>query len=841
MSRNEDWGEELESHIAMRAERNQEAGMAPEEARRAAERAFGNRTLVAERVRAVHVPEWLDQLGQDLRYGWRGLRRSPGFTAAAVAAIALGIGATTAVFSFTDRILFRALPYANEHELVWFGMTAPIAESEFLLTWDYGVWQKKQTPFAAMAADSGVGDCDLADHDPVRLRCAAIEPGYLALFGLAPQLGRDFTAADDQFGAPPTALVSHNLWRTRFGANPAVLNQTIDLDGRAVRIIGVLPRDFELPNLSETDILRPFQRDPKERGAGLLRVYGRLKPGVTVVEARTRLVPLFQESLKTVPPAFAKEVRFVVHPLRERQTRDSRRAAELLLAAVGLVLLIAIANAANLQLARAASRRQERAIREALGAGSGRLLRQSLTESLLLSALGGAAGIALAAGLLRLFAGAAPAGIARLGQASLDGRVMLATLGLTLVAGVLFGLAPMPRRPGRWLRPGLVVVQIALSLVLLAGAGLLVESLWKLSNVALGIRTESLLAVQAQLPQERYQERSKRLAFWEAAEERVQRLPGVTRFAVANSLPPSGQAMGAIYASLEVQGRGKLAADGTGGMVVIRQVTPGYFAALGIPITKGRGFTEDDRRQADSAAIVDEALAARMFAGQDPIGQRIKSGDTGWMEVVGVAANVRNAGLVRASDPEFYMIKRHAAEADGRLANTIILQANPALAAAIRDEFRQLDPRLTVQIDTVDQRVSSLRTKPRFQTLLLGGFALAGLLLAAIGLYGVIALLVVQRTREIGIRMAIGATPGAIRNMVLRQASGWLAAGIAVGLVAAAGSVKLIESQLYGTPTTSVLPPAVAVAVLCGAGLVAAWLPARRAARVEPVRALRCE
>jgi ABC-type antimicrobial peptide transport system permease subunit len=299
--------------------------------------------------------------------------------------------------------------------------------------------------------------------------------------------------------------------------------------------------------------------------------------------------------------------------------------------------------------------------------------------------------------------------------------------------------------------------------------------------------------------------------------------------------------MGAIYASLEVQGRGKLAADGTGGMVVIRQVTPGYFAALGIPITKGRGFTEDDRRQADSAAIVDEALAARMFAGQDPIGQRIKSGDTGWMEVVGVAANVRNAGLVRASDPEFYMIKRHAAEADGRLANTIILQANPALAAAIRDEFRQLDPRLTVQIDTVDQRVSSLRTKPRFQTLLLGGFALAGLLLAAIGLYGVIALLVVQRTREIGIRMAIGATPGAIRNMVLRQASGWLAAGIAVGLVAAAGSVKLIESQLYGTPTTSVLPPAVAVAVLCGAGLVAAWLPARRAARVEPVRALRCE
>ncbi|MBL8236475.1 MAG: ABC transporter permease, partial [Bryobacterales bacterium] len=450
------------------------------------------------------VPEWIDQFRQDLHYAWRGLRRSPAFTLTAVAAIAIGIGATTAVFSFADRILFRALPYANEHELVWFGMTAPVADSEFLLTWDYKLWKEKQTPFSAMASNSAAGDCDLADHDPVRLRCAAIEPGYLALFGLTPQLGRDFTAADNQFGAPPTALVSHNLWRTRFGANPAVLNQTIDLDGSAVRIIGVLPRDFELPSLAQTDILRPFQHNPKERGAGFLQSFGRLKPGVTAAEARTRLEPVFQESLKSIPQPVAKDVRLVVHPLRERQTRDSRRSAELLLAAVGLVLLIAIANAVNLQLARAAGRRQERAIREALGAGAGRLLRQSLTESLLLSALGGAVGTALAAGLLRLFASAAPAGIARLDQASVDGRVLAATVGLTLAACVLFGLAPVPRRPGPWLRPGLVVVQIALSLVLLAGAGLLLESLWKLSNVALGIRTESLLAVQAQLPRQRY-------------------------------------------------------------------------------------------------------------------------------------------------------------------------------------------------------------------------------------------------------------------------------------------------------------------------------------------------
>lgn len=834
------WHAEREAHIAMRAELNRQQGMDAAAARLAAEKAFGNQTQIAEQVRAVRVPEWLDQLRQDMQYAWRGLRRSPGFTLTAVAAIAIGIGASTAVFSFTDRILFRPLPYAHEEELVWFGMTAPIADSEFLLTWDYGMWREKQSVFTAMAASSGAVDCELAGEEALRLRCAAVDPGFLGLFGLSPQIGRSFAADDDQFGAPPTAILTHALWNRRFGANPAVLNQTVDLDGRAVRVIGVLPREFELPNLAEVDILRPHQRDPKERGAGFLNVYGRLKPGITAVEAQARLEPLFRESLKSVPPAFVKDVRFVVHPLRERQTRDSRRAAQLLLAAVGLVFLIAIANAANLQLARSASRRQEFAVRRALGAGTGRILRQTLTESLLLSAIGGVAGIGLAAGLLRLFAGTAPAGIARLGQATLDGRVLLTTLGLTLLAGLLFGLAPVPRRPGPWLRPGLVVVQIALSLVLLAGAGLLLESLWKLSNVQLGIRTESLLAVQVQLPRYRYPERPQQLAFWEAVEERISRLPGASRFAVTNSLPPSGQAMGTIYAAMEVQGQGKVAADGTGGMVVIRQVTPGYFPALRIPIVKGRGFTEDDRRRADSVAIVDEALAGRLFPGQDPIGRRIRAGDTGWMEIAGVAANVRNKGLLRPPEPEFYMVKRHLST-DGRLANTVILQANPALIPAVREEFRQLDPRLTLQINTLDEQVSSLRARPRFQTLLLGGFALGGLLLAAIGLSGVMGLLVTQRTPEIGIRMALGATPTNVRRMILSQAGAWLGAGLLLGLMAAVAARKLIESLLFGTAPDAPLPLLAAVAALSATAMLAAWLPARRAARVEPVRALRYE
>lgn len=849
---NEDWRDELEAHLAMRAERNEQQGMAPADARRAAERAFGNRTRIAEEVRAVHVPVWLDQLRQDLLYALRGLRRSPTFTLAAAGAIALGIGAATAVFSFTDRILFRPLPYVNEHELVWFGMTAPIADSEFLLTWDYPLWQKNQTPFSTMASSSGTADCDLALHDPIRLRCASIEPGFLALFGLAPQLGRDFTAADDQFGAPPTALLSHQLWRTRFGANPAVLNQLLDLDGRQFRVIGVLPANFELPSLAEVDILRPFQRDPKERGAGFLHVFARLKPGVTVSQAAASLRPLFQESLKAVPPAFAKDVHLAVNPLRDRQVRDTRRAAQLLLAAVALVFLIAIANVANLLIARAAARQREFAVRAALGAGSARLLRQTLTESLLLAGVGGLAGAALAAGLLQLFVQTAPAGIARLQQATLDARVLAGAAALTLLTGILAGLAPAAQKFGlesltggriaghrrQWLKPALVIVQIALSLVLLCGAGLLLHSLWKLSRVPLGIRTDSLIAVHALLPQQRYQARERRLAFWEDIEERLARLPGVSRMAVANSIPPNGQAMAAIYASMEVDGRGRLAADGVGGMVVIRQVTPGYFSTLQIPIRKGRAFTEEDRNRPDSVVILDEALAARVFPHEDPIGRRIKSGDTGWMEIVGVAANVRNAGLDRAPDPEFYMAKRHH-PADGRLQNTVLLQAPPALAPAIRDEFRRLDPRLTVQIETLDQRVGKLRARPRFQTLLLGGFAATGLLLAAIGLYGVIALLVTRQLPEIGIRLALGASPAQVRAMVLGTAARWLAAGLALGLAAAAASARWISGMLFETDVSAPLPVLAAVVTLLLAGLLAAWIPARRAARTDPVQALR--
>ena len=468
--------DEMQSHIAMRAEANERAGMDPVEARRAAERAFGNRGRIGEQVRAVSVPVWLEQAGQDLRYAIRGIIRSPGFASAAVAALAVGIGASTAVFSFVDRILFRPLPYANERELVWFGMTAPIGSSEFILEQNYTAWRNRQTPFAAMTVTAGVGDCSLSELNPVRLRCSRVASNFLSVFGYRPLAGRDFSEEDARVGAPQTALISPALWKARFGGGD-VSAKTMEVDGNRTVVIGVLPENFEMPSLAHVDVLQVLQleeKKPESASSLLLTPFARLRPGVTLAEARARMEPLFQEGLQSVPRGFRKEVHFVINPLRDRQVRDSERAALLLFGSVCLVLLIAVANVANLLLARTAARRRELAVRAAIGAGKARLARQAFTESLFLGVLGGVSGLLVGAVLLRVFRELAPAGIARLGEATIDWRIAGFSLAATIMASMLFGLAPAMRRPspealtggrvaGRrreWLRPALVVAQI---------------------------------------------------------------------------------------------------------------------------------------------------------------------------------------------------------------------------------------------------------------------------------------------------------------------------------------------------------------------------------------------
>ncbi|MCC6394323.1 MAG: ABC transporter permease [Bryobacterales bacterium] len=841
------WREEMESHIAMRAEANERAGMDPGDARRAAERAFGNRGRISEEVRAVNVPVWLDQLGQDLRYAMRGFVRSPGFTITAAAALAVGIGTSTAVFSFVDRILFRPLPYVQERDLVWFGMTAPIVgATEFILDENYMAWRKEQTPFAPLTVTAGTMDCSLSELNPARLRCSRVGANFLRVFGYRPLAGRDFSEADAKVGAPQVALISRALWMERFGGSE-VSGKTLEIDGSRTAVIGVLPENFEMPSLARVDVLQVLQlEENKARSAGslVLTAFARLRPGVTLLEARTRMEPLFQEALQWAPRGFRKEVRFVINPLRDRQVRDSKRAALLLLGAVSLVLLISVANVANLLLARTAARRRELAVRAAIGAGKARLARQTLIESLSLGALGGVNGLLVATLLLHVFRKLAPAGIARLDEATLDWRIAGFSLLAAITGSLLFGLAPAMRSPspetltggriaGRrreWLRPALVISQIGLSLVLLCGAALLMQSLRNMANAPLGMETSSLFSASAQLPGARYPHPAQRAAFWNSLSRRLAAVPGVEAVGIADSLPPEGRAQGRIYSSIHVEGRPRSEGQPTGGMVTVREVSPSYFRMLRIPVRKGRLFTEGEKQ----AIVLSERMAARMFSHENALGQRIVLTGETTLEVTGIVGDVRNGGLTVNSDPEIYLLSNRE-----RPRQYMLLRADTRVMPFVREAFRELDPRLTVQMETLDERVRNMRVRPRFQSMLLGGFAAAGLLLAAIGLYGVMAFLTTQRTGEIGVRMALGASPGDIRTMVLRQAGWWTVAGVATGLCGAAACVKLTEGLLYGVKATAALPLVSAVVVLMFAVLMAAWLPARRASHVAPVEALR--
>jgi putative ABC transport system permease protein len=798
----------------------------------------------------------------DLRYAARDLRRNRRFTVAALLALTLGIGSATAVFSVVDRILFRALPYRNADRLVSFGMVAPIFPQEFMLGYDYFDWREARTPFESVGAwNTSIADCDLNDTRPVRLRCARADSTLLPTLGTALLAGRAFTRDDERPNAPRIALISSGLWRSRFGGDAAPIGKTLRLDGQDVMVAGVLPPEFELPTLDRPDILTPQTLDDPEqrarRATTPLYAVARLRPGVTPAQAQAALRPLFDQALLAVPASFRKDVSLRVRPLRDRQIQDARLGSWVLLGSVLAVLLIACANVANLLLARAAVRERDHAIRMALGAGRGRLMRQALTESAPLALAGGAAGCALAFGLLRVFTAMGPEGIPRLREATVDPRVLLFTIAVSLICGLLFGLAPALQRPrvetlgggrsaatgGHRLRQVLVAAQIGVSLMLLTGAGLLLRSLWNLENQPLGMRADGTITASVTLSRTSYRDGGKRVAFFESMEERLRRLPGVVEVAVSDSLPPAQTvARTMLYGAIDVQGQPQFA-DGTGGNVVWRAVTPGYFSLLRIPIRRGRGFDETDRDPNASIVIVSEALARRMFPGQDPLGQRIRPGHRGpWLTVVGVAANVKNGALAEPDLPEFYLPRTHASDTGFSAAAILRSSANPkALAPWVRAELAALDPTLPVTVETMEQQIGKLAEAPRFQALLLGIFASIGLLLAAIGLYGVISFLVAQRRGEIGIRMALGATPRAIRRLMLGQAARWTAAGAAAGAVGSFFTARLIGRMLFHASPKDPWALGAAAAMLFAVALAAAWIPSRRAARMDPTQALRGE
>ena len=868
-----DLDDELQFHVEQATAANLAAGMTADEARRRALIDFGSVERAREQSFEQRPGWWLGTVAQDVRYALRGFRRNPVFTIAVIATLALGIGATTAVFSVVDRILFRSLPYAHNGRLVSFGLVQSLERQEFTLGGFFYEWRDNQKPFESVTFEHGASECNLTESNPVHLQCAEVAQNFLPTFGITPILGRNFTPEEDLPDGPKVAMLSDGLWLSRFNRDPGVLNKTIMIDDHAVRIVGVLPRDFEMPRLQAADIVRPAAFDVAAQhtvnsGIGSpMWAFARLKPGVSVQEARAEMEPLFLHTQQWIPAQFRSEFKLQVRSVRDRQMQDAYTAAWILLGAVFAVLLIACANVASLFSARGAARERELAVRSALGASRGRLIRQTLTEAFLLAAAGAALGCALAEILLRVFIAIAPTGVPFLASAQLDLRIILFAVLVSLVCAALSGILPALEKPraaallGRLagsgaharLRRVLVAAQIAICMVLLSGASLLVKSFWNLEQQNLGMQTRDVLTLHVPLNWDRYPSGQAYMDFYLRVEAALRRLPGVTAVGMTNSLPPDANSWhgGGRLADIFVNGK-QLFAPETGGTVVARIVTPDYFRVLQIPIVQGRGFTEEERTSSGEFIILSKLLAARLFPQGDAIGQHIQfanylpyfSLNGPVFTVVGVAADVKNAGLAGQDDPEYYELRSNHHPVSWDQHHIFLLESTLPVSVVtswIRSRIAQLDPTAPAEIGVLSQDVHRLADRPRFETALLGFFALCGLAMAVIGLYGVIAFVAAQRTREIGVRMALGATRMDILRLIAGEGMRLIALGGVLGLGAALATARLLKSLLYNVGPHDPAIYATVALLLALVALAATLIPARAAMKVEPLEALRYE
>jgi predicted permease len=809
---------------------------------------------------------------QDLRYALRQFHKSPGFAALTVFTVALGIGAATAMFSLIDRVLFRSLPYPHDDELVSVGVVAPIIDGEFLFAANYLDWRNHQTAFANFTSSAGVSDCDLTEGQPVRVACAAVASTFLSTFSIHPLLGRNFLPEEDQPTSTKVALLTYHLWQNRFAGDRHVIGRITSIDGQATQIIGVLPPDFEYPSLAHTDLVIPQALDESivQRNVmgPVVRVFGRMKPGGTVEQANAELQPSFHDFVQSAPAPFRQELRLQVRSIRDLQVHDTRRAAWLLLLSAIAVLAIACANTANLVLARSAGRRLELAVRSALGAGRSRLFRQRLTESIVLAISGGICGIGLAYIILRIFVSLAPAGIPRLSETSIDLRILFFALAISLASGILFGSVPALERPPQMLsvralaglrrsslRQGLLLVEVWIAIILIASAFLFVRSLRKLQAEPLGINTQNIVTAEFTLGQQKYATAQQRLTFFEAVERKVAEIPGIDSAALTDSLPPSAPARTMPYFALEAEGESPLApGEGVGGIVGWRCVTPNYFSALGIALLRGRPFDEQDRSPNAHTIILNQSLAQKMFSTDEVLGKKVqfrtdRAALSTPFTIVGVTGNAQNQGLGGRVGPEYYMVRHHSDNdivfnyPDSQRISIIIrsVVAPATLAQELRATIAELDPTVPVELSTVAQNVSRMAERPRFSAALLSFFALIGLLLTAFGIYGVVSLLVNQRTQEIGIRMALGATPSQVVRTVIWQTSVWVGFGAGAGILGSLVVARWIGSLLFGVRPNDPATLAAAALALALVAVIATWIPARRATRVDPMEALRYE
>lgn len=836
-------------------------GETPEDARFNAQREFGNVGLVKEVTREMWGWSWLEALGQDLRFGVRMLRKQPGFTLIAILTIALGIGANTAIFSVVNALVFNPLPYPAPQRLMW--VTNDFRGNELIWGNVYVNFQAHARTFEYLAAFHAMTLTLTGEGGEERINRVAVTASMFPTLGVSPWLGRAFTPEEERPGAAPVVLLHYDYWQRRFGGNPSVVGQEVLFGKQRRTVLGVMPPGFRfLPERrvgGKVDILTPLGIYGEELMSLENDVIGRLNPDVTPAQAQMELDLLLQPEIQAHPEMTGLKAR--VTPLADKLVGYLRRGLLVLFGAVGLVLLIACANVANLLLARASARQKELAIRAAAGAGRTRLIRQLLTESLLLAVLGGLAGLLLARWGVKALVASTPENMQLLKLSSIDNTVLGFTFLATLLTGVIAGLIPAWQasrvdlnehlkdgaRSASFFRrkstaPALVIGELALTLVVLIGAGLLVKSFASMRAVDPGYNPKNLLTMVAVINFAKYPFNSpQRKQFNQALLKRLSALPGVQAVGNSNTLPLSDD--GIIGKSrLTVEGapplRDELKPRAEG-----HQVSPDYFRALGMRVRAGRGFTEQDTENTPTVIVINETLARRLFAGEDPIGKHLRlESDKVDATIVGVVADVKRYGLETESQAEFY---RSFFQDKGASGSTWILRTTGdplTLLPAVRQQVRELeaDSRLA-QVMTMEQLLAESSAPRRFQTWLFGIFAAVALALAAIGVYGVISYSVSHRTHEIGIRMALGAKARDVMWLVVRQGMACALIGIAVGLMAAYGLTRLMKTLLFNVTATD---PATFVAISClliGIALLAAWLPARRATKVDPLIALRHE
>lgn len=850
--------EELQAHIDIEASRLELEGMGREEAAAEARRAFGSRALAAELTRQSWGARWLTGLRQDLEYALRSARRAPAFGAAVVLSLALGIGAATVVFSVADTVYLRPLPYPASADLMFVAMR--MFGMQMVLSPDYVAWRREHSAFQELAAMQfhGGNPATLEDHDPVEVHVTRVSYNFLTTLGVQPEIGRSFRQNEELPTAHRTALMTDALWRNRFGSRRDIAGRNIVLDGVAYQVIGVLPRSFVMPLQPPTDILTTLPVRPAighhDRDLATWTVIGRLRPGVTQAQALASLQAMFAASKADAPKIFRNDVTVMIEPLRRRMSGDARTLILVLACAVGCLLLIACANVANLLLSRWNARSRELAVRAAIGAPRVRLVRQLLTETAVWCAAGTAVAMALVATGLQSMVHFAAGSLPRLNEVRADGRVFAIALGVSLVTMLLFGILPALRAGRvdiqtvlqhaghtgmssghRGMRRALVAGEVALSIVLLWGAVLLLETLWRMQHDHLGFAPDHVVSVSIPLRDAKAKANRKQLT----AEmlDTIRGVPGITAASWAECTPLTGGPEAVMFSRSD---RPLPKPWDRGETVAGCAVGPEYFEAAGMRLVRGRAFTETDYDHPKTLAIVNEALARHYFPGEDPIGHQIDGGRSGgWKVVIGVVADSKNHGLNQPPAPQMFL--NDLAVYQGSDMAFVVRYVGPEalLTDTVRAKLREVAPGLLANFETLPQAVGRMSAGSRFDGILVGSFAAMAFLMAIVGVYGVLAFAVTQRSQEIGIRVALGAGPRRVQALVLREGAALVAIGTLAGLGLSLLAARYLKTLLYDVAATDIRTYAAVVVAIGIAAMLAAWLPARRAAHLDPTVTLR--